>query len=68
MVSRRNRQHLMVQLLETQRMLALVHEHPVMSISLKEKEQTLLEELNKIPVDNKDTKVVLMFSGGPVKG
>ena len=58
----------MVQLLETQRMLTVIADHPVMSFSLKQKEKTLLEQLEKIPVDKKDTKVVLLFSGNPVKG
>ena len=68
MISRRNREYIMVQLLETQRMLTVIADHPVMSFSLKQKEKTLLEQLEKIPVDKKDTKVVLLFSGNPVKG
>ncbi|OIR07659.1 hypothetical protein GALL_103240 [mine drainage metagenome] len=68
MISRRNREYITIQLLETQRMLELVGTHPVMSVSLKQKEKFLLAQLEKIPVDKKDTKVVLMFNGNPVKG
>ena len=68
MISRRNREYITIQLLETQRMLELVGSHPIMSVSLKQKEKVLIEQLEKIPVDKKDTKVVLLFSGNPVKG
>lgn len=68
MISRRKREYLKIQLLETQRMLELIGNHPIMSVSLKQKEKDLLEQLDKIPVDQKDSKVVLLFSGNPVKG
>ena len=68
MISRRNREYIMIQLLETQRMLESVGVHPLMSVSLKQKEQDLIAQLDKIPVDKKDTKVVLLFNGNPVKG
>lgn len=68
MISKRKREYLKVQLLETQRMLALIGDHPIMSFSLKQKEKDLLEQIEKIPVDQKDSKIVLLFSGNPVKG
>jgi hypothetical protein len=68
MISRRNRDYIKIQLLETQRMLNLVGNHPIMSSSLKQKEKDLIEQLEKIPVDKKDSKVVLLFNGNPVKG
>ncbi len=68
MISRRNREYIKVQLLETQRMLQLIGDHPLMSVSLRQKEKELLEQLNKIPVDQMDSKVVLLFNGNPVKG
>lgn len=68
MISRRNREHIKVQLLETQKMLQAVGNHPIMSFSLKQKERELLDQLEKIPVDQKDPKVVLLFSGNPVNG
>ena len=68
MISRRKREYLKIQLLETQRMLQLVGDHPLMSVSLKQKEKDLMAQLEKIPIDQKDSKVVLLFSGNPVKG
>jgi len=68
MISRRNREYIAVQLLETQRLLEMIGAHPIMSASLKHKEKHLLEQLEKIPSDAKDTKVVLRFTGNPVKG
>ncbi len=68
MISRRNREYITIQLLETKRMLEMVGDHPVMSVSLKQKAKDLMEQLEEIPVDKKDTKVVLLFSGNPVKG
>ncbi len=49
-------------------MLALVGDHPLMSYSFKQKEAELMHKIEKIPVDKKDTKVVLLFSGNPVMG
>ena len=68
MTSRRNREYINIQLLETQRMLEMLINHPIMYKSLKQKEINLLEQLEKIPVDQKETKVVLLFSGHPVIG
>lgn len=68
MISRRNREYITVQLIETDRILQLIDEDPIMSVSLNQKKKNLLEQLEKIPVDKKDTKVVLMFSGNPVRG
>lgn len=68
MTTRRNREYLKVQLLETQRMLALMGDHPIMGASLRNKETELQEKLDKIPVDQKEPKIVLYFTGNPVKG
>ena len=46
----------------------MIGNDPIMSISLKQKEKSLFEQLEKIPVDKQDTKVVLLFNGNPVKG
>ncbi|NJK96112.1 MAG: hypothetical protein HC905_15440, partial [Bacteroidales bacterium] len=35
------------QLLETQRMLEMIGDHPIMSVSLRQKEKELLEQLEK---------------------
>ena len=50
MTTRRNREYLKVQLLETQRMLALMGDHPIMSASLRNKETELQEKLEKIHI------------------
>jgi hypothetical protein len=68
MTTRRHREQLMVELLGTQRMLELAGDHPVMSRSLQLKMDRLREELDKIPLDQQDTRVVLLFHGKPVKG
>ena len=48
----RNRKILQVQLLQTQRMLALMGGHPIMSAWLRNKETELLKKLGKMPVIN----------------
>lgn len=68
MTTRRNREYLKVQLLETQRMLALMGDHPIMTASLRNKETDLLDQLQKIPLDQKEPKIVLFFTGNPVIG
>ena len=45
------REYLMIQLLETQRMIELIGDHPIMLPSLKQKEMDLIEQLEKIPDD-----------------
>lgn len=65
---RRQRDFLKVQLLEVQRLLATVTDHPLMSDAFKKRESDLKLELDKIPVDMKEPKVTLMFFGKPVKG
>lgn len=68
MISLRNREYITIQLIETKRMLELIGDDPIMGISLKEKEKNLNEQLEKIPIDRQDSKVVLLFNGNPVKG
>lgn len=58
----------MVQLLDTQRMLEVVKGHPIMFDSLKEREGRLRAQLEAIPVDVEERKVLLLFHGGPVRG
>ena len=67
MVSRRNREYITVQLIQTRKMLEILEDDPIMTFSLKQKEKTLIEQLDKIPVDKKDSKVVLLFNGNPPK-
>jgi len=68
MTTRRNREYIKVQLLETQRMLALIGDHPIMGASLRNKERELQAKLERIPVDKKESRIILLFNGNPVKG
>lgn len=68
MTSRSIRDSLNVQLLEIERLLKLVGNHPIMSQSLQQKANALKEALDKIPLDQKEAKIILFFSGKPVLG
>jgi len=56
------------QILDTERMLKLVGEHPIMSDSLKDKLNSLKERLANFPKDLIEPKIRLLFSGTAVKG
>lgn len=56
------------QILDTERMLKLVDEHPIMSDSLKDKLSSLKERLLNFPNDLIEPKIRLLFSGNAVKG
>jgi hypothetical protein len=56
------------QILDTERMLMLVKDHPIMSVSIKEKLNTLKKKLENFPKDLIEPKIRLLFSGGAVKG
>ena len=68
MTSRSIREALQVQLLDTQKMLKMVENHPVMGPSLKQIVLELQSKIDLIPIDQKEAKVVLLFSGKPVLG
>lgn len=68
MTSRSLREDLTVQLVETERLLQIIGDHPVMSFSLQQKVDELKKQLDEIPVDQKEAKVTLFFSGKPVIG
>jgi hypothetical protein len=61
-------QRIKAQILDTERMLKLVGEHPIMSDSLKDKLNTLKERLANFPKDLIEPKIRLLFSGNAVKG
>ena len=48
-MSKNEREYIKIQLIEIKRMIELVGNHPIMSISLKQKERDLIEQLEKIP-------------------
>jgi hypothetical protein len=56
------------QILDTERMLELVREHPLMSESLKDKIKNLKEKLAAFSNDIVESKIRLLFSGDAVKG
>lgn len=68
MTSRRQREQLTTQILETERMVDRVKDHPVMSFSLKQRLDKLKQLITEIPLDNIEPSVALFFSGGPVLG
>lgn len=68
MTPRRKREQLRLQILEAQRMLDLVRDHPVMSISFEERIAELQHQLDNEPADKKEPTVTILFSGGPVVG
>src|SRR5690606_17007352 len=56
------------QILDTERMLEMVIDHPLMAESFKEKMNELRGELDKIPKEAFEPKVQLLFSGNSVVG
>lgn len=68
MTTRSQREFLKVQILETQRLRALVGEHPLMSIGYVERIKDLEEQIAALPVGHKEARAVLLFSGEPVQG
>ncbi|WP_212004825.1 hypothetical protein [Chitinophaga sp. HK235] len=61
-------QNIKTQIIETERLLQLVGDHPIMSVSLKEKLDSLKKELAEFPADVKEPKIRMLFSGDAVKG
>ena len=68
MTTRAQREFLKVQLLETQRLMEMVGDHPLMSVSFAEREQELREKIAALPLGNKEARTILFFSGEPVQG
>lgn len=59
---------LKVQIIENERFLKMVANHPIMSISIKAQIKYLKEELEKLPKESFKPKVNLLFSGNAVFG
>lgn len=68
MTTRRKRDFLKTQLVETERLIELTGDHPVMSIGLAQRKKELQEELDALPAGSKEPRTVLFFSGEPVIG
>jgi regulator of replication initiation timing len=64
----RNIQNIKARIIDTERLLDMVREHPIMSVGLIAKINTLKEELAKFELDTLEPKVQLLFSGGAVSG
>lgn len=63
-----HRMFLNAQLDETKRLLSLIKDDKLMSYSLEQKLIELETEINQIPHDLKEPRVMLLFSGSAVKG
>lgn len=68
MTTRRQREHLKSQLIETDRLRELVADDPFMSTSLEVRREELEEQLGALPVGEKEARTVLFFAGDPVLG
>lgn len=68
MTTRRRRDFLKTQLIETDRLMELTGDHPIMSVSLAERRSEIAEALANLPPGQKEAKTVLYFSGELVVG
>ncbi len=68
MTTRSRRDFLKVQLIEMDRLLQDVGDHPAMSLNLKQRKAELEDQLAQLPVGTKEPRTVLFFSGNPVCG
>lgn len=64
----RHIQSLKAQIIDTERLLEMVVDHPLMSESLSEKLNQLKSKLESLPKESFEPKVKLLFSGNAVKG
>lgn len=68
MTTRRKRDFLRTQLVETERLIELTGDHPIMSVGLVQRRKEIQDELDSLPVGSKEPRTVLFFSGEPVIG
>lgn len=61
-------QYLKAQIVDTERLLEMVIDHPLMSESLAEKLNELRKELDSLPKESHEPKIQLLFSGNAVIG
>lgn len=64
----RHIENIKAQIVDTERLLAVVGGHPFMSVGLEEKLSELRLELNRLPADSAEPRIKLLFSGGAVVG
>jgi len=65
---RERREFIQSQILETNRLLELTGDHPLMTPALQQRKEEFEEELKTLPVPSKQPRTVLFFAGGPVLG
>jgi len=68
MTTRRQREHLKTQLIETDRLLGMVSGHPFMAASLSARRKKVEERLESLPFGEVEPRTVLFFAGDPVQG
>ncbi len=61
-------QSIKAQIVDTERLLEMVYDHPLMSEGLKERLNELNQELESLPKDSFEPKIQLLFSGNAVIG
>ncbi|HFK5553947.1 TPA: hypothetical protein ACGZ9Q_002005 [Elizabethkingia anophelis] len=61
-------QSIKAQIIDTERLLEIVHGHPLMSEGLEDKLRTLKSELESLPKESFETSLQLLFSGNAVYG
>ncbi|KAA0991179.1 hypothetical protein [Dyadobacter aurulentus] len=64
----RQTQNLKAQIADTESLLELVGDHPIMSVGLNERLNTLKEELDTLPQESFEPSIELLFSGNAVVG
>jgi hypothetical protein len=65
---RSTRDQLKIQILETERLVESLADHPVMSYSFQKRLEQLKNQLAELPISAKEPTVTLQFSGKPVHG
>ena len=68
MSTRRQRDFLKAQIMELDRLLESIGDHPLMSPAYRQRKKELENELSNLPVGDKEPRTVLFFTGRPVQG
>lgn len=64
----RKTQSIKAQIIDTERLLEMVIDHPLMSVGMKERLNSLREELSSLPKESHEPSIQLLFSGDAVIG
>lgn len=68
MSTRRQREFLKAQIVQLDRLLGSIGDHPLMSPAYRRRKEELENELSNLPVGDKEPRTVLFFTGQPVQG